>query len=261
MATTELALVKDTSIYCPPAEELAEISAELKGVLTRSMLGTIQIANGGAGCFKVKEPGADEVTGGVQAVEGVILCSHPTNVFWGNDFSHRQPGELPVCRSMNGQQGTILETGEIHDCATCQHNQFIEGRKPCSNKRQLYIMREGDLVPMLFSIPPASLKYFDKYLVRCRLTMRVPLFTVVTRITLRNENNNGNEYSVPVFTPVAKLPREEAQRMSAYAQAFAEAAQRSGIQADDVTPEAAPAQAAPQQFQQVAVDDDLPFDA
>ena len=255
----ELAVIKQPELFLPQAEELSEIMIELKGVLTRSMLGTIQIANGGACCFKVKEPGADEVTPGVQAIEGVILCSHPTNVLWGHDFSHREQGELPVCRSMDGVTGTIMETGEVRLCSECPHNQFVNGHKECTNKKQLYIMREGDLVPILFSLPPTALKFFDKYLVRCRLTMRVPLFSVVTRITLRNESNGGNEYSVPVFTPVGKLPKEEAHRLSVYAQEFAAAAQRSGIQADDLN--AGPAEPAEPGFTAVEVpEEELPFD-
>ena len=255
-----LTVVKQPEVFLPAQEELTEIMSELKGVLTRSMLGTIQIANGGACCFKVKEPGADEATPGIQEIEGVILCSHPTNVLWGHDYSHREQGEMPQCRSMDGATGTILETGEVRQCASCPHNQFRDGRKECTNKKQLYIMREGDLVPILFSLPPTALKYFDQYLVRCRLTMRVPLFTVVTRITLKNVKTNGNEYSVPVFTPVGKLPRDEATRMKDYAQAFAEAAQRSGIQADDLTAEE-PSEAAPTGGFTQVTDEDLPFEA
>ena len=42
----ELAVIKQPELYLPQAEELSEIMTELKGVLTRSMLGTIQIADG-----------------------------------------------------------------------------------------------------------------------------------------------------------------------------------------------------------------------
>ncbi len=262
MATNEkgLTVIQDPSGFLPSAEELQEITEELQGVLTRSMLGTIQIANGGACCFKVKEPGADEATPGVQAVEGMILAFHRTNVLWGHDFGHREQGELPVCRSMDGETGTILETGEVRQCESCPHNKFCDGHKECSNKMQLYVMREGDLVPMLFSLPPTALKYFNKYLVRCRLTERVPMFSVVTRVTLRNEQNaGGNEFSVPVFTPVGKIPREEAMRMKEYAQAFAAAAQRSGIQVDDLTAnDGEGAVAGEGGF--VEVDEELPFE-
>ena len=261
MATTknELALIKDPAAYLPSAEELKEITEELKGVLTRSMLGTIQIANGGACCFKVKEPGADEATPGIQAIDGMILAFHPTNVLWGSDYGRREQGEMPKCRSMDGVTGTILETGEIRQCASCPHNRFVDGRKQCTNEMQLYIMREGDLVPMLFSLPPTAMKYFNKYLVRCRLTERVPMFSVVTRITLKNEQGQSGEYSVPVFTPVGKLPREEAARMKDYALAFAEAAQRSGIQADELGNQDTGG-GAPAEYTAVEVPDgDLPF--
>lgn len=265
---TSLALIQDTSAYLPSVEELKEISEELKGVLTRSMLGTIQIANGGACCFKVKEPGADEATPGVQAIEGMILAFHPTNVLWGSDYGKREQGEMPKCRSMDGVTGVITETSEVRQCDSCPYNKFVDGRKQCTNKMQLYIMREGDLVPMLFSLPPTGMKFFNKYLVRCRLTERVPMFSVVTRITLKNEQGQSGEYSVPVFTPVGKLPKEEAKRMSEYARAFADAAQRSGIQADDLTHEGmaepAPAEGGspsePPQFTPVEIDPgDLPF--
>ena len=260
---TALAVVQDPAAFLPSAEELNEITEELKGVLTRSMLGTIQIANGGACCFKVKEPGADEATPGVQAIEGMILAFHPTNVLWGSDYGKREQGELPVCRSMDGVCGTILETGEIRQCESCPHNRFAEGHKECTNKMQLYIMRENDLVPMIFSLPPTGLKFFNKYLVRCRLTERVPMFSVVTRITLKNEQGQSGEYSVPVFTPVGKLPRDEAKRMSDYARAFAEAAQRSGIQADDLTQDGPAPATDPggSGFAQVEMPpDELPFD-
>lgn len=257
----ELALIQNPSSFLPSAAELAEVSAELKGVMTRQMLGTIQIANGGAGVFKVKEPGADEAVGGIQSVEGVILASHDMNVLWGSDFGHHAAGELPVCRSVDGQTGIITENGATRACATCPYNQFVNNRKPCVNKRQLYIMREGDLVPMIFSLSPASKKYFDKYLVRARLELHTPVYALVTRITLRNERNGSNEYSVPVFTPVGKLPREDAKRLAEYAQAFAAAAQRNGIQTGEPSARPAQPQPAPESFTATCVEDeDLPFD-
>lgn len=255
----ELALVENQTAYLPSAQELADVTAELKGVLRRSMLGTIQIANGGADVFKVKEPGADEAVGGITEIEGVILYSHPTNTLWGHDYANRQDDEPPVCRSMDGNTGTVTDTGEVRLCAECPYNQYENGRKQCVNKRQLYILRADDLVPILFSIPPTALKYFDQYLVRCRLNMRVPLFTVVTKITLKNvKGANNNEYSVPVFTPVGKLDRAEAERMKDYAMAFAAAAQKNGIQADDIAHEGEPPAA--QQGFTATNDEDLPFD-
>ena len=130
-------------------------------------------------------------------------------------------------------------------------------RKACGNKRQLYIMREGDLVPVLFALPPSALKAFDNYRVQAALTLRTPMYALVTKITLKNKvSNGGSEYSTPVFTAIGKLPVEEGKRMQAFAQQIMAAAQRAGINADEVTEDAPPA---PQSdFVQVD-DEELPF--
>ena len=255
-----LALISDSSKYLPAAQDIENVMNDLGDILSRRIFGAITIAGGGAGVFKVLEPGAEETTNGIQSIEGVILASHLVNVRWGHDFGTRQPGERPICRSMDGLTGVDQETGETHSCAACPYNQFGEdgARKACSNKRQLYIMREGDLLPMLMSLPPSSLKAYDNYRVLASLTLRTPMSALVTRITLKNKTSaNGSEYSSPVFTAVSKLPVEEGKRMEAFARQIMDAAQRAGINADEVADEgAAPAQ--PGGFVQVD-EDELPF--
>lgn len=257
---TGLSLIEDSSRFLPAAQDIENVMQDLGDILSRRIFGVITIAGGGAGVFKVLEPGAEETTNGVQAIEGVILASHPMNVRWGHDYGTRQQGERPACRSMDGVTGTDLDTGEVHACKDCPFNQFGEdgSRKACGNKRQLYIMREGDLLPMLFALPPSALKAFDNYRVLASLTLRTPMSALVTRITLKNKTSvNGSEYSSPVFLAVGKLPVEEGKRMEAFARQIMDAAQRAGISADEVSDDgAAPAQ--PGGFVQVD-DEDLPF--
>ena len=257
--STALTLIDDSSKYLPAQADIDTVMEELGDILSRRIFGVVTIAGGGAGVFKVLEPGADETTNGVQEITGVILASHLMNVRWGHDYGTRQPGELPICRSMDGVTGINQETGETHECASCPFNQFgADGaRKACGNKRQLYIMREGDLVPVLFALPPSALKAFDNYRVQATLTLRTPMYALVTKITLKNKvSNGGSEYSTPVFTAVGKLPVEEGKRMQAFAQQIMAAAQRAGINADEVTEDAPPA---PQSdFVQVD-DEELPF--
>lgn len=258
--STDLALIQDSSKFLPSAQDIETVMGDLGDILSRGIFGVVTIAGGGAGVFKVLEPGADEATNGVQAIEGVIVASHPVNVRWGHEYGTRQPGERPACRSMDGVTGTLLDTGEVFSCANCRFNRFgADGqRKACGNKRQLYIMREGDLLPMLFSLPPSSLTAFDRYRVQASLTLRTPMSALITRITLKNKTSaNGSEYSGPVFTAVGRLPAEDGKRMEAFARQIMDAMQRAGISADEVTdPGAAPASAGG--FVQVD-DEDLPF--
>lgn len=256
--TNALSLIEDSSKYLPTAEELQGVMDDLGDILSKRIFGVVTIAGGGAGVFKVLEPGAEEPTSGIQSIDCVILASHLTNVRWGHDYGTRTDGEPPVCRSMDGETGTEVESGEIHKCKTCPFNQFGENgeRKGCTNKRQLYIMREGDLLPVLFSLPPSSLKAFDNYRVNARLTLRTPMSALLTRITLKNKKSaNGTEYSSPVFTAIGKLPAEDAKRMEVYARQVVDAAQRAGISADEMQDDSP----APAPGGYVQVDEELPF--
>ena len=256
-----LAIIENTAAYLPTAEDLKNVMDELGDIMSRKIFGVVTIAGGGAGVFKVLEPGAEEPTSGVQSIDCVILASHLINVRWGHDYGSREDGERPACRSMDGKTGVELETGETHDCDACPYNQFTEdgGRKVCTNKRQLYIMREGDLLPVLFALPPSALKAYDMYRVHATLGLRTPMSALLTRITLKSKKSgNGTEYSTPVFTAVGKLPLEESKRMTAFAKQIMEAAQRAGIEAEDVSQEAQQPAPAGGQFVQVD-DDDLPF--
>lgn len=241
MAKNELALIKNAEIYLPSNEDIKATVDDLADIMSRKLFGVISIAPAGAGTFKVLEPCADEITNGVAEIECVILASHPTNVLWGKPYGERQPGERPICRSMNGDTGVDAE-GEIHDCATCVHNQFGEDgkRKRCSNKRQLYVMRQGDVLPMLFALPPSALNAYDRYRGRVRLTLKRSMFTVLTRIKLTNKVSDVShaEYSVPVFEAIGLLPEAEAARVEAFARSIADSAQRAGIVADELSNEA-----------------------
>ena len=260
--STALTVIEDSSKYMPSQQDIDTMMHDIGDIISRHIFGVVTIAGGCAGVFKVLEPGAEETMNGVQSIEGVILAAHKVNVRWGHDYGSRQQGEQPVCRSLDGVTGVVLETGETVQCESCPYNQYGENgqRKACSNKHQLYILREGDLLPVLFSIPPTSLKAYNNYRIRASVTMRCPMSALVTRITLKNEvNKNGNEYSTAVFTAVAKLPLEEGKRMEAFAAQIVDAAKRAGASADEIVNEGMQAPPASGSFVQVD-DEDLPFE-
>lgn len=259
--TTALTLIENPSAYLPSAQELQDVMNDLGDILSRRIFGVVSIAGGGAGVFKVLEPGADEPTNGIQEIDCVILASHAVNVRWGHDYGTRQQGERPVCKSIDGKTGVEDATGEVHDCESCPYNQFSQdgGRKQCANKRQLYIMREGDLLPVLLTLPPSALKAYDNYRVMARLTLRTPMSALLTRITLKNKvSAQGSEYSSPVFTAIGKLPADESKRLEAWAKEIMQAAQRAGIDADDLSQDGPAPATSGNSFVQVE-DEDLPF--
>lgn len=240
MATkmNQLAVIDPTNLLpiVPSADDLAAIREELAD-MDRIPYGRIKIAAGGVNMFQVFEPGDDEPTA-VQSVEGVIMLSHKSNGLWLKAFGSGD-GKQPDCSSMDGVTGTQTGTGECVDCASCPYNAFGsarsgEGRgKACKNMRRLYIMRRGDVFPMVLTLPPTALSAYDSYRTKVMLG-RKKMAAVMTKITLKSASNkDGVSYSTPIFEAVGVLNGAEAEAMRQYSDALNNSALRMGVTADD----------------------------
>ena len=149
----------------------------------------ITIPTGGVTMFQLPE---EDENGNAMAKEvtGVILYNHPAFAY----YSQKYTGESvpPECSSFDGVTGSG------------------EGKsKACKNKRFLYIIREGELFPVILSLPAGSLGNFVKY-TKQQLTKCRRLNQVVTRVTLKKATNSGGiAYSQAVFSFVRELEPQE----------------------------------------------------
>lgn len=240
MATkmNQLAVIDHSNLLpiVPSAEDLAAIREELSD-MDRVPYGRIKIAVGGVNIFQVFEPGEEEAAP-AQTIEGVIMLSHKSNGLWSKPFGSGD-SKTPDCSSVDGVYGTVTETGECVECASCPCNAFGsakggEGRgKACKNMRRLYIMRRGDIFPMVLTLPPTALSAYDSYRTKVMLG-RKKMANVMTRISLKSaQNKDGVAYSTPIFEAVGVLDGVEAAAMRAYSDALNSSAQRVGVTADD----------------------------
>lgn len=258
MATkmNQLAVIDHSNLLpiVPSAEDLAAIREELSD-MDRVPYGRIKIAAGGVNIFQVFEPGEEEAVP-AQTIEGVIMLSHKSNGLWSKPFGSGD-SKVPDCSSVDGVYGTVTETDEIVECASCPCNAFGsakggEGRgKACKNMRRLYIMRRGDIFPMVLTLPPTALSAYDSYRTKVMLG-RKKMANVMTRISLKSaQNKDGVAYSTPIFEAVGVLDGVEAAAMRAYSEALNSSAQRVGVTADD-----APAEVQQEAAQPTVVDAD-----
>lgn len=263
MAKTELAIVENTLGLLPNPEELSSIANELQDIIAespRKLFATMKIAAAGANVFQVQEPGAEDLVSVPPPLRVVIVASHPANTRWEGTFETRQPGEHPACRSTDGINGTDLN-GEIHACATCPYNQYGEDgeRKVCGNRIQLYVMREGDIFPTLFSLPPSSKTAFNKYRIYANMTVKQPLHMLITEMGLTAEKNKrGVLYSKITFKPVGILPKETAMKIKQMTDKLVQTAK--DVVTDEVPVGAEPVYDAPPVSNQgfTSVTEDLP---
>lgn len=166
----------------------------------------IKIPAGGTTAFEV--PGEEEEdTQMVKEITGVILYNHPAYAYYLNKYTGGN--NPPDCSSFDGITGFGNPGG---DCASCPYNQFGSGEgqgKACKNRRMLYILQEGELFPVMLSLPTGSLKEFTKYVKRL-LSKGSKLSQVVTKISLKKAtNNSGIAFSQAVFSKVRMLDQTE----------------------------------------------------
>lgn len=161
------------------------LSQELDGL--QGGFERIKIPSAGSTVFEV--PGDDpSEPDTVKEFSAVILFHHPLYAFYKSKYNGgNQP---PDCGSMDGVTGTGDPGG---DCASCPYNQFGSGEngsKACKNRRRIYVLREGEIFPMILSLPTGSLKEFSRYIKRL-LSKGHKSNSIVTRFSLKKTTNNS----------------------------------------------------------------------
>ena len=191
----------------------------------------IKIPSGGAIMFELPSEGDDPES--VKEFSGVILFHHTLNAYYKTKYTGGS--NPPDCGSFDGITGEGEPGGS---CKSCPHNQFGSGEngsKACKNKRRIYILREGEVFPMLLSLPTGSLKPFTKYL-KAQLSKGCKTNSVVTRFSLKKvTNNTGIAYSQANFAVDRLLTADEYALIAPMSEQVKSYAVRIGFETDIVS--------------------------
>jgi hypothetical protein len=165
----------------------------------------IKIPSGGATMYEL--PSEDDDAETVKEFSGVILFHHTLNAYYKTKYTGGS--NPPDCGSFDGLTGEGDPGG---NCKKCPYNVFgtgENGSKACKNRRRVYILREGEVFPLLLSLPTGSLKIFAKY-IKAQLSKGRKTNSIVTRFSLKKVvNSTGIAYSQANFTLDRVLTPEE----------------------------------------------------
>ena len=143
----------------------------------------------------------------------VILYQHALNAYYKNEYTGGS--NPPDCGSYDGFVGDGTPGGQCRSCPLNQYGSGKNGAKACKNRRRLYLLREGDVFPMMLSLPTGSLKGFTRYLTRV-VTRYGSSNAVVTRFTLKKASSTaGIGYSQAQFSVDRLLTEDEYALISA----------------------------------------------
>ena len=182
-------------------ESMAEELEGLEGGFDR-----VKIPSGGATMFELPGDEADEPEM-VKEFSAVILHHHPVLQYYKEKYTGGS--NPPDCGSFDGVTGEGTPGGV---CAQCPLNQFGSGEnnsKACKTRRRVFLLREGELFPLILSLPTGSMREFSRYIKRL-LSKGKKSNMVVTRFSLKKATNaSGIAYSQAQFTIDRPLTSEE----------------------------------------------------
>lgn len=205
-------------VLADPQSVIEVMQVNLEG--TEPKFDRVKIPSGGGLAFEL--PGDGDQPEIVQEIVGVILDHYPVNAFWKDRYTGSK--NPPDCSALDAHTGVGDPGG---NCTTCPYNQWGSAvdehgqptrGKACKNIHRVYILREGEVFPLLVALPPTSKDNFTDYMKRLTSRKPVPYFGCVTKIRLQKVTNAGGiMYSQAVLSKVADLRPEEVMAMRAYA--------------------------------------------
>ena len=226
MATKEIvkkeAVKKETAIspFVIFNTEIADIREALNvnvgdTGLTAGDLERIKIPAGGGTAWTLQGLDGEEM---VKELSGIIIAWRDTRAYWSVPMDESDGNMPPDCDSLDARTGTGEPGGDCHKCAHAEFGSGLKGEgQACKMVRQLFLIREDNLLPEIVHLPPTSLKPARQYFLRLA-SKSVPCYSVITRIGLeKTKNPQGIVYAKALLTSGGRLTPEQTQRAKEYA--------------------------------------------
>lgn len=189
----------------------------------------IKIPSGGSTVFEM--PGDDpNEPDAVKDFSAVILYHHPVHAFYMDKYTGGS--NPPDCGSYDGIKGEGNPGGNCLDCAYNKFGSGENGSKACKNRRRIYVLREGEIFPLVLALPTGSLKEFTRYIKRL-LSKGMTSNAVVTRFGLKKATNAGGiAFSQATFAAERALNPEEYTLISSLSEEVKKRSKQIGIAYD-----------------------------
>lgn len=198
-------------------ENKIQVNTEMNEMIGEELAGlniqfpVIKVPAGGGLAFEV--PGDDPNSPDLQKeFNAVILYHHPLLSYYKEKYTGGS--QAPDCGSFDGVFG-IGEPGGR--CAECPLNQFGTGEnggKACKTKRRVFLLREGESIPTILTLPTGSLNDFSKYVMRL-ISKGKKSNQVVTKFSLtKAQNSGGIAYSKVVLATAYDLTKDDIESIS-----------------------------------------------
>ncbi|MBS3969646.1 MAG: hypothetical protein KGZ94_05970 [Clostridia bacterium] len=233
MNNNQIAVIEKFDIPAIAGGNMAAIAAEeMEGLQDVFSCDRVKIPSGGGLAFEV--PGEDPYNPDtVKELVGIVVDHHPVNAFWTEKFTGQN--NPPDCSALDGKTGEGNPGGGCKGCKFNQWGSDEEGKgKACKNMHRVFILPEGEMFPLMLTLPPTSIKNWANFLAKRVVSKGKRVCEVITKITLKKAaNSTGIQYSQAQFAVVGILSSNQAIEAKNYSDGIKAMTRKLEIMSDD----------------------------
>lgn len=204
-------------IFSTKIEQIREaIEANVgDGGLSAGDFERIKVPAGGGTAWTIQGLDGEEI---LKEVAGIVVAWRDTRAYWSVPMEQSDGNMPPDCYSLDARTGTGKPGGDCYKCPLAAFGSDAGGPgQACKLVRQLFLIREENLLPEIVNLPPSSIKPARQYFLRLA-SRAVPCYSVVTKIGLeKTKNAQGIVYSRATFASGGRLSADQARRAKEYA--------------------------------------------
>lgn len=204
-----------------PTRALAVLRENMGGErLTEFDLERVKIPAGGGKFWEV--PGMDGPTP-TETIEGVVVLTKNVRAYWPLALEEGSGSDPPQCTSPDGIQGYGDPGVACESCTYAQFGSARDGRgQACKQMRQLFLLTDASVLPVVLTLPPTSLATARKYFMRLASQGGGRYYwQTTTKISLEQTKNAGGQgYSRATFTAGSPLTDDDSAAVQRYKDAL-----------------------------------------
>jgi hypothetical protein len=180
--------------------------------IDQNNLKRVKVPSGGATSWEVQTIEGEK---SVKEICGIIVATREIRAYY--DTPYDGSNAPPACYSPDGIHGHGDPGGSCGNCPLSKWGSDSKQRgQACQLRRMLLILPEDNILPMVISAPPGSLKNMEDYFGGLSGEM-LPHYAVVTSMQLEKDKNpDGIPFSRVAPRFVRKLRPEEIESLKEY---------------------------------------------
>jgi hypothetical protein len=202
------------AVFSDQAKDLTEnIKLNIgNNAISMGQLERLRIPAGGATNWEIPDMMGPQ---SAKVLNGIIVYHAPTRIFWRDAYTGAK--KRPDCWSPDAITGIGDPGGSCDLCEFAQWGSARFGKgQACKAQRNVFIVREEEMLPLVLTLPPTSLRDFDGLMLK--LSSRgLPHYGIIVEFSLKRVEREGvPAYSQALFRAVAPLERQQIDRMAEY---------------------------------------------